>query len=119
MVKRTAKSLSHPTVMKPIKLTLRPFPMPIKPNLDGKNHGKKLFTKQIAFRSKGCNLGEKYNVGLRLANAATAINTNEPETSDASGADLTMSTFCICGPLEHLSADSASVIHCFSVTLKE
>ena len=76
----------------------------------------KVCNKQTAFKTKNHNLGDKDNIGFRFADAAAMIITNESKTSNAGGADLTMSTLSICCPLKRLSTDSTSVIHCFYLT---
>jgi hypothetical protein len=57
-----------------------------------KPNTKIIYEHQQLERRKKANLGDKDDIGFRLAETATTIITDDTETNDASGADLPMAT---------------------------
>lgn len=58
-------------------------------------------------------LGNKDEITFGLTDAATSIITNETETSNAGGANLTMQTRSVRNPFQWFGADSTTIIHVF------
>lgn len=56
-------------------------------------------------------LGDENDVGVRLADAATAIVADETEARDAGGADLAVEAGSVRNPFQRLSTNSATIIH--------
>lgn len=60
---------------------------------------------------KSTDPGDKNDVGLRFANTATTIVTDETETSDTSGTNIFVTTGAVSNPFEGFSTHSTTIIH--------
>jgi len=62
---------------------------------------------------KSIYLGNKDEITFGLTDAATSIITDETETSDTGGANLTMQTRSVRNPFQWFGANSTTIIHVF------
>ena len=58
-------------------------------------------------------LGDENDVGLGLADTATAILADEAEASDAGGADLFVATSSVRNPFKSIGTHSTAIVHVF------